>query len=287
VRGAPAGQRPWTITRGYRLLIVLPAAFLAVFFITPIAAVIVRGFTDPELGLQNYAHVANTGLYVKVLYNTIETAALVTVLALIIAYPLAYAVAHARGLALQCMAAIVIIPLWTSVVIRSYAWMVVFQRKGVLNEALVDLGVFEKPMHFIPGTIAVNVGMVHIMLPFMVLPLIANMRAIDGSLVRAAGVLGASPWASFRKVFFPLSIPGISAGSALVFMMSLGFFITPALLGGPKHLMAAVLIEQQANRFLNWGLASALSTILLILTLAIYAVYVRLTRAGGGLYHGG
>jgi putative spermidine/putrescine transport system permease protein len=113
------------------------------------------------------------------------------------------------------------------------------------------------------------------------------MRSIDGSLVRAAGVLGASPWVSFRKVFFPLSIPGISAGSALVFMMSLGFFITPALLGGPKHLMAAVLIEQQANRFLNWGLASALSTILLVVTLAIYAVYVRLTRGGGGLHHGG
>ena len=119
--------------------------------------------------------------------------------------------------------------------------------------------------------------MIHIMLPFMILPLVANMRAIDRSLLRAAEVMGADPIQSFVRVYLPLSLPGIGAGSALVFMMSLGFYVTPALLGGPKHMMAAVLIEQQANGLLNWGLASALATVLLLVTVSIYLLYVRMT----------
>jgi ABC-type spermidine/putrescine transport system permease subunit I len=270
--------RPWTIGRFYRLLAVPPLAVVGVFFLWPIVTVIVRSFTDPGLGLQNYAQVFGGGPYVQVLWNTVETAALVTVLCLLTAYPVAYVMSKAQGRMLHLMAAMVIIPLWTSVVIRSYAWMVVFQRRGVLNEALVGAGFVDRPINFIPGSIAVNVGMVHIMLPFMVLPLVANMRSIDRSLLTAASVLGASPFTAFRKIFLPLSMPGVLAGSTLVFMMSLGFFITPALLGGPQHMMAAVLIEQQANRLLNRGLASALATVLLAITLAIYAVHVRLTQ---------
>ena len=132
-------------------------------------------------------------------------------------------------------------------------------------------------MRFLPGSIALHVGMVHIMLPFMILPLLANMRAIDGSLLRVAEVMGANPLQSFLRVYLPLSFPGIGAGALLVFMMSLGFYITPALLGGPQHMMAAVLIEQQANGLLNWGLASALSTVLLVVTVSIYLLYVRMT----------
>jgi ABC-type spermidine/putrescine transport system permease subunit I len=192
----------------------------------------------------------------------------------------AYVMARATGARLQLMAAFIIVPLWTSVVIRSYAWMVVFQRRGVLNDGLLALGLVDEPVRFIPGALAVHVGMVHIMLPFMILPLIANMRAIDRSLLRAAEVLGAGPVQSFLRVFLPLSLPGVTAGCALVFMMSLGFYVTPALLGGPRHMMAAVLIEQQANGLLNWGLASALATILLAVTTAIYIGYARLT--GGG-----
>ena len=154
-------------------------------------------------------------------------------------------------------------------------------RMGVY-ELLVTTGFAEKPFHFLPGTLAVNVGMVHIMLPFMLLPMLATMRSIDRTLISAAGVLGANPWVAFRKIFFPLSLPGVGAGSALVFMMSLGFFITPALLGGPQHMMAAVLIEQQANQLLNWGLASALSTVLLVLTSVIYLIYLKVMRASGG-----
>ncbi len=272
----------WTATTGYRWLIVPPALFLALFFFWPLVLVVARGFTDPVPGLQNYARITESSLYVHVLYNTVETTLIVTLLCLVIAYPVAYVMSSARGTRLQVMAAFVIIPLWTSAVIRSYSWMVVFQRKGVLNDAFVALGVTDEPFRFIPGTLAVNVGMVHIMLPFMILPLVANMRAIDRSLIRAAEVMGANPLIAFAKVFLPLSVPGISAGSAVVFMLSLGFFITPALLGGPKHLMAAVLIEQQANVFFDWGLASSLATLLLVITLVIYALYVRVTGGAAG-----
>jgi putative spermidine/putrescine transport system permease protein/mannopine transport system permease protein len=256
--------------------------FLAVFFVWPLLRVIVRGFVDPSPGLANYIRVFGDGPYLKVLWNTIETAAVVTALCLLIAYPVAYVAARLRGAWLHLAAAAVLIPMWTSVVIRSYAWMVVFQRQGVLNDALIALGLTDAPVRFLPGPIAVNVGMVHIMLPFMILPLVANMRAIDRTLLSAAAILGANPTMAFLKVFLPLSLPGINAGVALVFMTSLGFFVTPALLGGPRHMLAAVLIEQQANQLLNWGMASALATVLLVLTLAIYVVYARLTGGAAG-----
>ncbi|MGE8942410.1 ABC transporter permease [Leptospira interrogans] len=275
--GARTGRQPWQISRGYAWLLALPALFLVIFFLWPLARVIVRGFTDPTIGFQNYSQILTSRVHSTVLWNTISTAGIVTLLCLLIAYPVSYAMAQARGIKLQIIALFVIVPLWTSVVIRSYAWMVVFQRRGVLNDALVSMGITSEPVRFLPGLFAVNIGMVHIMLPFMILPLVANMRAIDRSLLRAAEVMGADPIQSFLRVFLPLSLPGISAGCAVVFMMSLGFYVTPALLGGPQNMMAAVLIEQQANQLLNWGLASALATILLIATVLIYLVYARIT----------
>ncbi|MFN6976487.1 MAG: ABC transporter permease [Gemmobacter sp.] len=283
----PPARRGWRIESAYRWCLLLPLVFVAVFFLWPIATVVLRSLTDPVPGLGNYGRVFGGGPYLRVLWITMETAAIVTVLCLAISYPVAYVMARTRPTLFGVMMALVVVSLWTSVVIRSYAWMVVFQRRGVINQALVGSGLFERPVNFIPGTLAVNVGMVHIMLPFMILPLLAAMRGIDRSLVTAAGVMGASPWMAFRKVFLPLSLPGVSAGCALVFMMSLGFFITPALLGGPRHMMAAVLIEQQANQMLDWGLAAALSTVLLAMTTAIYLVYLRLQRdAGIGGVHG-
>ncbi len=272
----------WSIAGFYRNFLWLPAAFIAVFFAGPIVIVVARSFIDPALGLSNYAEILFSSTYLRVLGNTLTTALLVTVLCLFIAYPLAYVMTKAHGSVLAVMTAIVVVSLWTSVVIRSYAWMVIFQRRGVLNGLLTSIGLSDSPINFLPGTLAVNVGMVHIMLPFMVLPLLSSMKSIDHSLVTAAGVMGANPWQSFRKVFLPLSLPGVSAGSALVFMMSLGFFVTPALLGGPRHLMAAVLIEQQANRMLNWGLASAIATVLLVITVVLYLVYLRVLRYSEG-----
>jgi putative spermidine/putrescine transport system permease protein/mannopine transport system permease protein len=271
----------WRMSSGLSWLLVVPALFLLAFFLWPLGRVLLRSITDPSLGVHNYVQIFSGGPYLAVLWNTLETSAVVTALCLLLAYPVAYVMAAAGGFWMQVMGALVIIPLWTSVVIRSYAWMVVFQRNGVLNDALMGLGLTDTPIRFLPGALAVHVGMVHIMLPFMVLPLVAGMRTIDRSLLRAAGVMGATPGQAFRKIFLPLSLPSVAAGCALVFMMSLGFYITPALLGGPRHMMAAVMIEQQANQLLNWGLASALATLLLIATVAIYLLYMRVTRTAG------
>lgn len=270
--------RPWSATRFYRWLVLPPLLFVTAFFVWPILTVLLRSFTDPTVGLANYGRIFSDGPYIPVLGITIRIATIVTLLCTVVAYPASYVISRSRGSLFKVMIAFVVISLWTSVVIRSYAWMVMFQRNGMLNQLLVGLGIAERPIHFIPGTLAVNVGMVHIMLPFMILPMLSNMRSIDRSLLTAASVLGATPWQAFLRVFLPLSLPGLGAGAALVFMMSLGFFITPALLGGPRDMMAAVLIEQQANRLLEWGMASALSSVLLVLTIAIYLVYLNVMR---------
>jgi putative spermidine/putrescine transport system permease protein/mannopine transport system permease protein len=276
--GGTAERRPWTLQRGNALLLLPPSLFLLLFFFWPLLRVIARSLLEPSLGLENYARVFGGGPYLRTLLTTLEAAGLVTALSLLLAYPLAYAIARAEGRRLKLLMIFVLVPLWTSVVIRSYGWMIVFQRQGVLNDVLLSLGLTHERLTLLPGALAVYVGMVHIMLPFMILPLIASMRGIDRSLLRAADVLGAPPHRRFLEVFLPLSLPGVSAGVALVFMTSLGFFITPALLGGPRLTMAAVLIEEEANVQLDWPLASALATTLLFATTAIYLLYLKTMR---------
>lgn len=273
-----AAARPWTMTRGYATILVLPCLFLGVFFLWPLARVVWRSVAEPTLGLGHYVRIFGGGPYLQVLYLTVEIAATVTVLSLLIAYPVAYVIARADGPRLRLLAGLVMIPLWTSVVIRTYAWMVLFQRQGVVNDLLRYFNVIDTPLRLLHSTVGVHIGMVHVMLPFMVLPLAASMRAIDPTLLRAAEILGASPARVFLSVFLPLSMPGVSAGVALVFVTSLGFFVTPALLGGPRNMMAAVLIEQQASTYLNWPLASALATTLLAMTAVIYLGYLSLSR---------
>ncbi len=273
---------PWTASWGYRALLLVPSLFLGVFFIWPLGRVVLRSVAEPHPGLSNYVQIFGGGPYLRVLALTVETAATVTALCLLIAYPVACVVSRAEGRRLRLYTGFVLVPLWTSVVIRTYAWMVLFQQRGVLNGLLVTLGVLDRPIPILPGSFGVHVGMVHITLPFMILPLVASMRGIDRTLLRAAEVLGASPLKVFLKVFLPLSMPGVSAGVALVFITALGFFVTPALLGGPRHMMAAVLIEQQASTYLNWPLASALATMLLVVTTAIYLLYIRVTGRTDG-----
>ena len=275
--GSLLGKRQWTLQGGNALLLLPPGAFLLLFFFWPLLRVVTRSVVEPQLGFGNYARVFGGGPFLRVLWITVETAGVVTLISLLLAYPLAYAIARARGRRLTLLMIFVLIPLWTSVVIRSYGWMIIFQRQGVLNDVLLSLGLTDSRLTLLPGGLAVHVGMVHIMLPFMILPLAAAMRGIDMSLLRAAEVLGAPPHRRFLEIFLPLSLPGVSAGIALVFMTSLGFFITPALLGGPRFTMAAVLIEQQADVQLDWPLASALATTLLLITTALYVVYLKLT----------
>jgi ABC-type spermidine/putrescine transport system permease subunit I len=281
-RGAPAsGRRPWNPERGNALLLLPPALLLAGFFVAPLLTLVVRSVAEPEPGFTQYETIFSQPSTLSVLLYTFETAAIVTIGALLLSYPVAYFVSRARGSLLHLCLGLILIPFWTSTVIRSYAWMVILQRRGVLNEFLIDMGWIERPMMLASNGIGMQIAMIHIMLPFMILPLLSTMRGIDGTLLRAAAVMGANPFRQFVSVYLPLSLPGVSAGCVLVFISSLGFYITPALLGGQKT-MAAVLIAEQASRLLNWPLASALATILLVLTCALFIAYERLMRRAAG-----
>jgi ABC-type spermidine/putrescine transport system permease subunit I len=264
--------------RGYALLAAVPCLYLSVFFVWPLVRVVLRSVLEPHPGVENYARVLLHGPYMRVLLNTVEIAAIVTVVSLLIAYPVAALTARMRGWRLRLMTALIVGSLWTSAVIRSYAWMILFQRYGVINQALIAVGLTDSPVQILQTTTAVVIGMVHVLLPFMLLPLIATMRRIDPNLLRAGRILGANPVRLFLRVYFPLSLPGVHAGTVLVFISSLGFFITPSLLGGGRTMMAAMLIEQEADTFLDWPMASAVATVLLAMTLVLYVVYSRLAR---------
>lgn len=276
-----ASGRVWSPARGYFVILSLPVLFLLLFFLWPLFTVVTRSFGIDEPLFAHFMTVFERSSYIKVLGYTFQVAATVTILCLLIAYPVAALIARLKGGWLQISFALILVPFWTSTVIRTYAWMVLFQRKGVINGFLIDLGLVDAPLRLMHNNIGVHIGMVHIMLPFMLLPLISAFRNIDPSYMRAAGVLGANPIRAFWHVYLPLSMPGVSAGVALVFITSLGFYITPALLGGAQNMMVAVLIEQQVSITVNWELASALASLLLILTVALYILYDRVARRAG------
>jgi len=182
---------------------------------------------------------------------------------LLCGYPLAYSIAQAGSRLRRLLIFAVLIPFWSSILVRTFAWMVLLQRRGLINSTLVGLGVTDTPITMVHNRIGVLVGMVHILLPFMVLPLYAVMVRIDRTYSQAAASLGASPVRNFYRIYLPLSRPGVVNGVVLVFVMGLGYFITPALLGGAGDAMIAQLIEQQVADFGEWGVAGALSVILM------------------------
>ena len=272
--------RAWSPARGSLLLLALPLALLLFLFVAPLAVVLLQSVWQDGFTLASYAAVLGNAGTLGSLGYTFRIAATVTVAALLLSYPVAYVVSRARGSLLHLAIAMVLVPFWTSTVIRTYAWIVVLQRRGILNDLLIASGVTDQPLRLMNNGVGMQIAMVHIMLPFMILPLLSAMRGIDDTLLRAASVLGANPLRQFVSVYLPLSLPGVAAGCSLVFISSLGFYITPALIGGP-NMMAAVLIEQQASRLLNWPLASALATILLVLTCLLFLLYERTLRRLG------
>jgi len=211
-----------------------------------------------------------------VLLRSLWISLLVTVCTLLLGWPLAWLIATARGPAATALLAAVMLPFWISLVVRTAAWMVLLQREGVVNAALAGLGLIEAPLPLMMNRFAVVLAMVHILLPFMVLPLLATFRALDPRLPRAAASLGAAPWRVFLRVTLPLSLPGLGAGCLLVFIQALGFYVTPALLGGPNDQMLAWFVGFYATRSVNWGLAAALSLLLLVAVGLCVALYGRL-----------
>jgi len=252
-------------------LLALPAlAIFVLFFGLPVLRLLFLSIAGGSL--QWYARALKTPLYLDVFVLTFEIAAAVTVAALLIGYPVAYFLATTTRTWRAIGFLFVILPLWTSILVRTYAWMVLLGRNGVINKTLIGAGVIDQPLPLLYNFSGVLVGMVHVLLPYMVLPLYNAMRRVDPSLVQAAQGLGASPVMLLWRIYLPLTMNGIAAGSILVFILSLGFFITPALLGGGKVMMIAPLIQQQVGDLLDWNFAAALSALLLATTVAIYGL---------------
>lgn len=251
--------------------------FLAAFYAYPVGAMMWRSVGDPHLTIANYATLLSSDLYGLVFWITLRISLVTTVLALLLGYPVAYLLARLAPSRANLLLALVLVPFWTSILVRTYAWMVLLGRDGVINRLLLALGLIATPLRLLNTTFAVYVAMVHVLLPFMILPLFATLRSIDPQLLRAAASLGARPSAAFRQVLLPLSLPGVFAGCLLVFILALGFFITPALVGSPRDLMIAILIEQQVE-ILHWPFASALAVVLLI---AAVGSFVLLAKALG------
>ena len=207
--------------------------------------------------------------YTLTLQTTFELSFLVTTICIALGYPLAYLISQVRPRLAAFLLLLVLFPVWTSLLVRCYAWLVLLQRRGVVNSWLQDMGVIEAPLRLMHNFTGTTIGMVHIMLPFMVLPLYATMRSIDRDYMRAAANLGASPVKAFWHVFVPLSLPGLFAGIIIVFVLCLGFYVTPALLGGGRVMMWSMQIERNVTYHSDWGAASALGVVLLAMTLAI------------------
>jgi putative spermidine/putrescine transport system permease protein len=258
----------------------LPALILiALFFVVPVLALLLRSITEPAPGLQNYATLLGDGTYARVFFNTFLVAAVVTAVTVFVAFPVAWMLAIMPAALASIVFGVIILSMWTNLLTRTYAWMVLLQRTGVINRTLIALGIIDQPLPLINNLTGVTIGMVYIMLPFMILPFVGTFRAIDPMTLRAAALCGASPFQAFRRILLPLSLPGIAAGGLMVFVMSLGYFVTPALLGGTSNMMLAEMIAQMIQSLLNWGLGSAAAFILLVVTMALYALQLRLVGA--------
>jgi putative spermidine/putrescine transport system permease protein len=274
----PPLRRRWRLARA--ALIVPVIAFFVICFLYPVVVMMLKGFTDVPTGagpLANFAWFFGDETNMRIFFKTVSTAAWVTVSCVLVAYPMAYAMSVANGTWRLVILGVVLLPFWTSIVVRNFAWVIILQDRGALNYVLDGIGL--PPLSLLGTSTAVTLGMTQVLLPFVVLPVYSSIRAIDPNLMRAALVLGARPVTAFMTVFLPLSLPGVFAGALLVFVLALGFYITPAMLGSPREAMLSQLIFTQIDQLLDWGRGSAMATSLLVTTVAVLALGSLLTRS--------
>lgn len=259
----------------------LPALLLVLLtFVLPIGWLFWLSLFDAQgqLSLENYTRLLEP-IYLLTFTQTFKVSIVVTVLCVLIGYPYAYFMAKGPRLMANMAMALLLISLWTSLLVRTYAWLIILQRRGIANDVLMSLGLTDAPLMLVHNQTGTIIGMLHIMLPYMILPLYAAMKSIDPIYSQAAATFGASPARAFRDVFLPLSLPGLAAGATLVFVISLGFYVTPALLGGGKVQMISMRIESDVSMYANWGAASSLGVVLLLATLLMLFI----VKKGAGL----
>lgn len=257
--------------------LLLPALVLvAALLVLPLAWLLVLSFYDDTgASMANYMRLLEDPVYFRSFVLTFQVAATVTGCAALLGYPLCYWMLGLGPTGQSLVTACILIPFWTSLLVRTYAWLVLLQRRGVVNTALQNLGLVEQPLALMYNVTGTIIGMVHILMPFLVLPLLASMRRIDPNLLRAAAAAGASPAYAFRRVFFPLSLPGLTAGCLLVFVLSIGYYVTPQLLGGGTTVMVGQLIQRNVELFSSWGAASAVSV---VLSAVVFGLFYLLNR---------
>ena len=260
MRGAaiPIDRRGW---------LVLPAVIvLLVVFAGPVGLLLSRAITQPQPGLQNFAVLWNRPIYLQVLLNTVIISATATPICVLLGYPVAHAMANSSPRVRRWLVFMVLVPFWTSLLVRSFATVILLQRTGPINAMLIGIGLIGEPLPLLYNLTGVMLGAVQVLLPFVIFPLYSAMSRIEPAYMQAALTLGCTPLRAFWRVYLPLTLPGVMTGATLVFISTLGYYITPAMLGGPRQIMIAQLIQQQIADFGNWGLAGALSLVLLAVT---------------------
>nr|WP_317056885.1 ABC transporter permease [Roseovarius sp. W115] len=261
----------------------MPALLLiGICFLYPVSWLLQRSVSEPVWGLQNYFTIFSKTIYLGVLWNTVAIAGATTILCALIGFPVAYSMVHSSPWVRKILIFSVLIPFWTSILVRSFAWLVILQRGGIINDVLIGVGMMAEPLDLVYNRFGVLLGMVQVLLPFVVFPLFSVMARIDGSFVRAANNLGATPIRAFFRVYLPLCLPGLLTGAMLVFIIALGYFITPALLGGRGDIMIAQLIFERIDEFGDWPLASALAIVLLVGTGLLFLLINALLKIRGG-----
>jgi putative spermidine/putrescine transport system permease protein len=260
-------------------LLIAPALLLvAVIYFLPLVRVLATSVLEPEPGLANYAMLFTSPPIQRVLGTTLRICVFTTAITLVLAYVVAYVLTHAGPAAQRLMMLGVLLPLWMSVLVRAFAWVTLLRRQGLVNNALIGMGIIDEPLPLMWNEVGVTIGMVHYMLPLGILPLWAAMRDIDGRVLAASRGLGANARQTFLRVFLPLSLPGVIGAGLLVFIFSLGFFVTPAILGGGKTIMIAEYINVQVQESLRWGVGTMLATTLVATIFGLMFVLSRVVN---------
>jgi putative spermidine/putrescine transport system permease protein len=257
------------------ILVAPGLALVLLLFLYPLFRLVADSVLNPVPGLGNYVEVVTDPTLWQIIETTLIIGAQCTVTTLLLAYPVSYLLSRLPRSRSNLLMMFVLLPFWTSLLVRMYAWMVLLGRHGIINEAMISLGISDKPYPLLYNRFAVIIGMSHFLLPFMVLSLYSTMIGIDRSLIEAASSMGSSFRQTFLRIYLPLSLPGIYAGCLLVFILAMGFYITPALLGSPQETTISVYIQQQIQQ-LNWGEGTAMAVILVAIVVGLFTIYDRL-----------
>jgi putative spermidine/putrescine transport system permease protein len=280
--GKTISKRPfWRTQRAVTAALLLPAlGFLILWFIVPLTILFKLSLSAPEGPTFAYREILGNEVYRRVFWKTLVLAFNVTLICLLVAYPTAAVLSRLKGVALTVALYCVLFPFWTSVLVRTFSWMLLLEQTGPVNRFLIYTGVLDQPASLLFNNTGVYIGMVHVLLPYAILPIYAAMISLDRRLLLASEGLGASPVTTFLRVYLPLTLRGVTAGAAFVFLLALGFFITPTLLGGLQNLTVPMLIDLFVSERLVWPLAAAASFSLLFIILLLILAVSRFIRLG-------